>query len=386
MKYRHRLPSRHAQGPDRGDPRVATLAGCSPDTGSPPGRRRPGLARRVVLTAGGGHRRSSPAPLVDVAAHATDLAVPHRSPLAVRPRPGAAPRPGAGRPHRAPARDRSGLPARRRAYVERRLARAGYDVSRQRFAVPAGDSWGVPVAAGTSLNVVATPPGFDPGAPYLLVGAHLDTVAVAPGAEDNASGVAVLLETGPPGGVRGHPAAGGASSRSAARSRAGRATTCTTSGRAHYVARMSAAERRGLRGMVSLDRVGVGGRCRSAPAPLHADRGCATPCSRSARRLGIPTVSCGREHGQRPLVVRAGGAPGRAARQHAVRRLPLRRRRARGRRPAPSSAGSAGSSGAGSEPAEPPEVRRTVGSRRAVRHHARREVGADPVGHEVARP
>jgi len=80
------------------------------------------------------------------------------------------------------------------AYVERRLALAGYDVSRQRFGVPAGDSWGVPVAAGTSLNLVATPPGFDPGSPHRVVGAHLDTVAVAPGAEDNASGVAVLLE------------------------------------------------------------------------------------------------------------------------------------------------------------------------------------------------
>ena len=46
-----------------------------------------------------------------------------------------------------------------------------------------------------SLNVVATPPGFDPGRPYRLVGAHLDTIAVAPGAEDNASGIAVLLDS-----------------------------------------------------------------------------------------------------------------------------------------------------------------------------------------------
>jgi hypothetical protein len=75
-----------------------------------------------------------------------------------------------------------------------RLARAGYDVRRQRFPVPAGDSWGVPAEAGTSENVVAEPPGFDAGAPYVVVGAHLDTVAVAPGAEDNASGVAVVLE------------------------------------------------------------------------------------------------------------------------------------------------------------------------------------------------
>ncbi|MEJ7707230.1 MAG: M28 family peptidase [Nocardioidaceae bacterium] len=52
----------------------------------------------------------------------------------------------------------------------------------------------MPVDAGTSANVIATPPGFDTQRPWRLVGAHLDTVAVAPGAEDNGSGVAVLLE------------------------------------------------------------------------------------------------------------------------------------------------------------------------------------------------
>lgn len=75
-----------------------------------------------------------------------------------------------------------------------RLLSAGYDVRRQRFPVPAGDSWGVPVEAGTSFNVIAKPPGFRPGEPHVVVGAHLDTVAVSPGAEDNASGVAVVLE------------------------------------------------------------------------------------------------------------------------------------------------------------------------------------------------
>jgi hypothetical protein len=74
------------------------------------------------------------------------------------------------------------------------LVRAGYDVRRQRFPVPAGDSWGVPVDGGTSVNVIAEPPGFDDESQYVVVGAHLDTVAVAPGAEDNASGVAVVME------------------------------------------------------------------------------------------------------------------------------------------------------------------------------------------------
>lgn len=46
----------------------------------------------------------------------------------------------------------------------------------------------------TYNNVVATLPGSDPGLPWLLVGAHFDTVSNTPGADDNASGVAVLLE------------------------------------------------------------------------------------------------------------------------------------------------------------------------------------------------
>ncbi len=43
-------------------------------------------------------------------------------------------------------------------------------------------------------NVVGTLPGRDPELPALLVGAHFDTVADTPGADDNASGVSVLLE------------------------------------------------------------------------------------------------------------------------------------------------------------------------------------------------
>lgn len=43
-------------------------------------------------------------------------------------------------------------------------------------------------------NIVATIPGSDPSAPRILVGAHIDTVRGSPGADDNASGVAGLLE------------------------------------------------------------------------------------------------------------------------------------------------------------------------------------------------
>ena len=150
-------------------------------------------------------------------------------------------------------------PAFRRAarYVTGLFAAAGYDVRRQRFPVPAGSSWGVPVRAGTSLNVVATPVGFDARAPYLLVGAHLDTVAVAPGAEDNASGIAVLLETArraaatPPRLPTVFVAFGGEEPR-------GSGDDMHHFGSVHYVDTMTAPERRNLQAMVALDRVGVG--------------------------------------------------------------------------------------------------------------------------------
>ena len=47
---------------------------------------------------------------------------------------------------------------------------------------------------GSFENVVALQPGRDPAAPRVLVGAHVDTVRGTPGADDNASGVAGVLE------------------------------------------------------------------------------------------------------------------------------------------------------------------------------------------------
>jgi len=74
------------------------------------------------------------------------------------------------------------------------FAAHGYAVRRQIIGVPAGSSSGRDVPDGETQNVIATPPGYDPAAPHLLVGAHLDTVPAAPGANDNASGVAVMME------------------------------------------------------------------------------------------------------------------------------------------------------------------------------------------------
>lgn len=79
-------------------------------------------------------------------------------------------------------------------YLAGRFGKLGYRVTRQSVPVPAGAIEGVPVRSGTSDNVIAVPPGFDPAEPHLIAGAHLDSVPLSPGANDNASGAAVLLE------------------------------------------------------------------------------------------------------------------------------------------------------------------------------------------------
>jgi len=70
------------------------------------------------------------------------------------------------------------------AYVEAELAAMGYAVQREAFAV--GEQ--------RACNLVAERPGNDPQAGIVIVGAHYDTVAHSPGANDNASAVASLLE------------------------------------------------------------------------------------------------------------------------------------------------------------------------------------------------
>ncbi|MFY1687389.1 M20/M25/M40 family metallo-hydrolase [Plantactinospora sp. WMMB782] len=88
-----------------------------------------------------------------------------------------------GRYHAAPEMSRA------ESYVAGELERAGWRVRRQEFTGPGGSASGV--------NLLADPPAedpVDPRRPTVLVGAHLDTVPGSPGADDNASGVACLLE------------------------------------------------------------------------------------------------------------------------------------------------------------------------------------------------
>jgi len=69
------------------------------------------------------------------------------------------------------------------SYVRGRFEAFGFEVRRQGFPLPQG---------GRSWNLAAGWPGD--GEVRLLIGAHLDTVGDSPGGNDNASGVAVLLE------------------------------------------------------------------------------------------------------------------------------------------------------------------------------------------------
>ena len=180
-------------------------------------------------------------------------------------------------------------PAFRRAtaWTSDYFRRLGYRVEQQSFDVPGGDSWGVDVAAGRSVNVIGTPRGFDPRQPHLVVGAHLDTVPQAPGAEDNGSGIGVMLAS----------AAAAADARTrlpvvwvafGAEEPRGDSDDDHHYGSRAYVAALTGAERDAVRGMVSLDRVGVG-----ATVPVgsaYASDRVQQALLDAARRTGTPTM------------------------------------------------------------------------------------------------
>ena len=166
--------------------------------------------------------------------------------------------------------------------------RLGYSVRRQRIAVPAGNSWGVPVPSGRSVNVIATPPDFEPRGAAPDRGRAPGHGAAGAGAEDNASGVGVLLAA--------------AEAVATARTRlpvvfiafgAEEPRSLTDPEQHHfgsraYVAALSPRERAAVRGVISLDRVGVG-----AVVPVGSAYD-TDPIQRqllaAARRAGVPTT------------------------------------------------------------------------------------------------
>jgi hypothetical protein len=176
-------------------------------------------------------------------------------------------------------------------WVAGQFRAAGYRVSERPFDLPAGVSWGVRVPAGRPVNVVADPPGFDPERPHVVIGAHLDTVPQSPGAEDNASGITTMIQLARM--VRQEPTALPVRfvAFGAEEARGGNGTRYAFGSR-HFVASLSSAERRAVRGMVALDRVGV----RSATVPVcSGGRGTAslaTEIRAASRGAGVATNGC----------------------------------------------------------------------------------------------
>lgn len=138
----------------------------------------------------------------------------------------------------------AGSKAYRRAvrYVRADLAASGW--ATQLMAFPLGQG-------GRSWNVVARQPGATEP-PSVLIGAHLDTVEGSPGGNDNASGVAVMLELARILGTAEVPGLALV---------AFGAEEFQPDGRHHigsqaYVDRMSRAERKAMEIMVSADMIG----------------------------------------------------------------------------------------------------------------------------------
>ena len=144
-------------------------------------------------------------------------------------------------------------------FVAAALEKLGYRVVLQRVDLPNGRS---------TRNVV----GLSSGRPKVVIVAHLDGVRGSPAANDNASGVAVLLELAAS--LRGEPgvlvAATGGEERVVTGSR-------VHLGSLRLVRGISPQARRGVRLAVALDMVGVGTR-------LHV-RGIERQPNRSARLL-----------------------------------------------------------------------------------------------------
>ncbi len=176
-------------------------------------------------------------------------------------------------------------------WVERRLQNLGYRVRRTTVRVPAGNSWGVPVRRGTSVNVIAEPAGFDRRSDHVVIGAHLDTVPQAPGAEDNGSGVAVLLELARLAAAE-QPRVPVQFIAFGAEEPRGPGDALHHFGSRQLVEDLSRAERRAISAMVSLDRVGVAASyvpvCRGGPDGTELR----SALRRAGRRADISTRAC----------------------------------------------------------------------------------------------
>ena len=225
-------------------------------------------------------------------------------------------------------------------WVERRLAALGWQVRRQPFRTPAGVSWGVPVPAGRSVNVVATRGDVRPGRPLARGRRPPRHGAAGARARRTTPPASACCWRSPRRSPEPGPGCRWCWSPSASEEPRGPADDDHHYGSRAYVAALGPAERRTLRGMVSLDRVGVGDVRAGRAARDGPGRGAARQLLAAARRAGVPTVAETGNRAQRPLVVRARGAA--RACGSAARRTPATTRAAdvpSRRRPGPARAG-----------------------------------------------
>ncbi|MGH2768369.1 MAG: M28 family metallopeptidase [Actinomycetota bacterium] len=162
--------------------------------------------------------------------------------------------------------------ARTAAYLQSVLSGLGYEVSLQPVRRPDG---------GVSSNLVARSPGADYSGGYLLVGGHYDTYGAIPGANDNASGTAVVLALATA--LAGTAAPVEFAAFAAEERRPG--SRRHHLGSEAYVAALP--EAAPVQAMLSIDMVGVGspllvGCYRTAPADLREE------VARAARGVGVP--------------------------------------------------------------------------------------------------
>jgi aminopeptidase YwaD len=101
-----------------------------------------------------------------------------------------------------------------------------------------------------ATNVVADKAAARPGAPSVVIGAHLDSVPAGPGANDNGSGSAMVLELARVLAARDEPFAFHFALFGA--------EELGLYGSHHYVESLTDAERGAMRAMINLDMVGVG--------------------------------------------------------------------------------------------------------------------------------
>jgi hypothetical protein len=143
----------------------------------------------------------------------------------------------------------AGSSAERKAadYCETQLESYGYTVSRQSFSIPGGK---------TSVNVVAERVGTTDDT--IVLGGHIDSKPPSPGGNDNASGVAVMLEL-----ARVLAVSDAAPTirfvAFGAEEISGPVPDDHHFGSRHYVAALSSADKARTEGMVSIDMVGYGG-------------------------------------------------------------------------------------------------------------------------------